>query len=69
MAVRKDPKPTAPTTQLQTKPSNSNSPGEGAVYFPPGAIWNQTQDHNRLTQNKTSSGVTKVRPLEPISVL
>jgi hypothetical protein len=52
MAVRKDPKPTAPTAQLQTKPCHPNSPGEGAVYFPSGAIRNQTQDHNRLTKTK-----------------
>jgi hypothetical protein len=45
MAVRKDPKPTAPTAQLQAKPCHSNSPGEGAVCFPPGAIRNQTKDH------------------------
>ena len=40
MAVRKDPKPTAPTAQLQAKPCHSNSPGEVAVCVPPGAIRN-----------------------------
>jgi len=39
------PKSTAPTAQLQAKPCHSNSPGEGAVCFPPGAIRNQTKDH------------------------
>ena len=34
------PKPTAPTTQLQTKSCRSNSPGQDAVCLPPGAIRN-----------------------------
>jgi hypothetical protein len=63
------PEPTAPTAQLQARPCYSNSPGEGAVCFPPGAIRNQTKDYNHRLNQQNLERRYQGAPLEPISVL
>jgi hypothetical protein len=45
------PKSAAPKAELQTRSCHSNSPGQIADCFPPGAFRNQTNDH-KLTKSK-----------------